>query len=126
MAYQCKSWILGISLMIFASLDSTTSWHDLNSDEPYSLTVGKYSGRKPACVERFYQDSTLLTHNVDFVTFDHCGGKVIGIYVKKLSKNHVPERVALISGGPGHSWTTLYFRSQKGEPMSADVEIYTE
>ncbi|KAJ8674944.1 hypothetical protein QAD02_010730 [Eretmocerus hayati] len=123
MAY-CTSGLLSI-LLIFAAIDFSISWHDPNPDRRYSLSVGRLSGNEPICNRQFYEDSTLLSHNEVFVTFDDCPGVIKGLAVIKPEKEQ-PERVAIIAGGPGHDYVTLYFRSQKGEAMRSEIKIHAD
>ncbi|KAJ8674943.1 hypothetical protein QAD02_010729 [Eretmocerus hayati] len=123
MAY-CTSGLLTI-ILIFAAIDLSISWRDPNPDRKYSLSIGVLTGFKPICYRQFYEDSTLLSHNEVFVTFDDCPGVIKGLTVTKPKENQ-PERVAIIAGGPGHNYVTLYFRSQKGEAMKSEIKIHAD
>ncbi|KAJ8674822.1 hypothetical protein QAD02_010608 [Eretmocerus hayati] len=123
MSRKCSSTMFVIILMLAALMDFGACLNNYPGTN-YMLLVGRTSNKKLATTEYYGHTSSMFVHNEDFVTYDY-DHKIVGIEVLKTG-DQVPERVALVTGGPGYEYFTLYFRSQKGEKMSAKINIYVD
>ncbi|KAJ8674938.1 hypothetical protein QAD02_010724 [Eretmocerus hayati] len=98
-------------------LDLSISWSDSTE-----IAIGSRCSDCGTFNFTYNFDSTILIRNEDWITYDEVSGRIVGVFVEKLHND--PERVAVIAGGPGFEYVTLYFRSKSGEPMDSKIQIY--
>ncbi|KAJ8674942.1 hypothetical protein QAD02_010728 [Eretmocerus hayati] len=119
MANIYRSCLASITLFL-AVLDSRVCWPA--NPSPNEIAIGSRCSDCEVFNFNYIMDSTILTRNEDWITYDELSGRVVGVFVQKSHND--PERVAVIAGGPGFEYVTLYFRSKSGQAMDSRIQIY--